>query len=59
MGEEENLRPVALAKDGDQGLIINWSDGHRSIYSWRHLRDNCPWRAAGTILKSRRIPFGS
>jgi DUF971 family protein len=36
------LFPVALSKDGPDRLIIDWNDGHRSIYSWRHLRDNCP-----------------
>jgi DUF971 family protein len=50
----EDLRPVALAKDGSDGLIINWSDGHQSVYSWRHLRDNCP--CAGCKKDSEEPP---
>jgi DUF971 family protein len=38
----EPLRPLALSKEGDERLVIEWSDGHRSLYAWRHLRDNCP-----------------
>jgi DUF971 family protein len=38
----EPLRPLALSKEGDDRLIIQWSDGHRSVYTWKHLRDNCP-----------------
>jgi DUF971 family protein len=36
------LVPVALKKDGAAGLIIEWNDGHRSVYAWKHLRDHCP-----------------
>ena len=36
------LRPVALKKDGDDRLIIEWQDGHRSVYAWTHLRSHCP-----------------
>ena len=38
----EPLRPIALSKEGDDRLVIQWNDGHRSIYGWKHLRDNCP-----------------
>jgi len=34
--------PSSLGRDGPDRLVIEWSDGHRSTYSWRHLRDNCP-----------------
>ncbi|MSQ93354.1 MAG: DUF971 domain-containing protein [Gemmataceae bacterium] len=37
-----DLRPVALKKDGDDRLTIEWSDGHRSSYLWTHLRSHCP-----------------
>jgi DUF971 family protein len=37
-----SLRPVALKKEGDNRLVIYWNDGHRSVYSWKHLRDSCP-----------------
>jgi DUF971 family protein len=35
-------RPTALSKDGDERLVIQWDDGHRGVYAWQHLRDNCP-----------------
>ena len=38
----ELLRPVALSKEGDDRLVIQWNDGHRSVYAWKHLRNNCP-----------------
>jgi DUF971 family protein len=34
--------PVNLQKDGTERLVIEWNDGHRSVYAWKHLRDNCP-----------------
>lgn len=37
-----SLRPVALKKEGEDRLVIEWNDGHRSEYAWRYLRDNCP-----------------
>ncbi|MBM3994776.1 MAG: DUF971 domain-containing protein [Planctomycetes bacterium] len=36
------LRPVALKKEGEDRLIIEWNDGHRSEYLWTHLRVQCP-----------------
>jgi DUF971 family protein len=36
------LLPVALSKEGTDRLVIEWNDGHRSVYSWQHLRKNCP-----------------
>jgi DUF971 family protein len=33
---------VALRKEGEDRLVIDWSDGLRTTYTWRHLRDNCP-----------------
>ena len=37
----ESLRPLALRKEADDRLAIDWSDGHHSSYTWKHLRDNC------------------
>ena len=34
--------PVKLAKDGEEHLTIEWSDGHRGRYAWSHLRQHCP-----------------
>jgi DUF971 family protein len=33
---------VALSKEGLDRLVIQWDDGHRSVYTWKHLRQNCP-----------------
>ena len=35
-------RPTALSKEGDDRLVIAWSDGHRSVHPWAHLRAQCP-----------------
>jgi len=34
--------PVALSKEGSDRLVIQWNDGHRSTYTWMHLRGHCP-----------------
>lgn len=36
------LRPLSLEKEGDDFLVVNWSDGVRSRYRWTDLRKNCP-----------------
>ena len=36
------LTPTALRKDGPDRFVIEWNDGHHSVYTWRHLRENCP-----------------
>jgi DUF971 family protein len=38
----EPPQPAALSRDGPDRLVIQWKDGHRSLYTWKHLRDNCP-----------------
>jgi DUF971 family protein len=38
----DTLQPVALSKEGADRLIVQWNDGHRSVYTWKHLRKNCP-----------------
>lgn len=38
----KSLRPEALARQGDDRLTITWSDGHRAVYTWKHLRQECP-----------------
>jgi DUF971 family protein len=40
--QPEAVRPLALRKEGADRLAIDWSDGHRSVYAWQHLRQNCP-----------------
>lgn len=38
----EPLLPLALSKEGSDRLIVKWNDGHRSVHSWKYLRDHCP-----------------
>ena len=38
----EPLVPVGLSKEGDDRLVIQWSDGHRGVIAWTHLRGQCP-----------------
>jgi DUF971 family protein len=42
MTPASSLRPVALQKEGDDRLLIQWSDGHRSVHTWTNLRKSCP-----------------
>ena len=42
MASSGSVRPIALKKDGEDRLVIEWSDGHRGVVAWRHLRENCP-----------------
>ena len=34
--------PLSLKREGPDRLVVEWSDGHRGVYTWKHLRDNCP-----------------
>ncbi|MCI0380948.1 MAG: DUF971 domain-containing protein [Gemmataceae bacterium] len=36
------IRPTALRKEGDDRLVIDWSDGVTMRYTWQQLRDHCP-----------------
>src|SRR5688572_25363335 len=49
-----SFHPVALKKEGDDRLAIEWSDGHRSVYTWQHLRSNCS--CAGCREERQRPP---
>jgi DUF971 family protein len=42
MADPGPLAPTSIRKDGPNRLLVDWNDGHQSIYTWRHLRDNCP-----------------
>jgi DUF971 family protein len=48
------LLPVSLRKDGADRLLIAWSDGHQSVYTWQHLREQCP--CAGCREERERPP---
>jgi len=34
--------PLSLGKDSEGRLVIDWNDGHHSVFAWKHLRNNCP-----------------
>ena len=38
----QQLAPTALRKDGPDRLVIEWNDGHHSVYTWPHLREHAP-----------------
>ena len=42
MTPSEPLAPIVLRRDGPDRLAIEWNDGHHSVYTWKHLRANCP-----------------
>src|SRR5258708_27286895 len=46
--------PVRLGKDGPDRLLIEWDDGHRSVYEWKQLRANC--RCAGCREEKEQPP---
>jgi DUF971 family protein len=50
-------RPKALSREGDDRLVIDWSDGHRSTYTWSHLREHCPCAACRGELGERPNPL--
>ena len=34
--------PTSITRDGADRLVIIWNDGVRMVYTWPHLRKNCP-----------------
>ncbi len=51
------LRPLRLTKEGTERLIIEWSDGHRGVYTWGHLRKNCPCASCRAEAERPPDPF--
>jgi DUF971 family protein len=54
---ENALRPISLAKEGDDFLIIVWSDGMRRRYRWTDLRKNCPCAGCNEEREKPPDPF--
>jgi len=54
MPPSEPLAPIALRKDGPDRLVIDWDDGHHSVYTFRRLRAACP--CAGCREERERPP---
>lgn len=55
--ESGPLTPVSLSKDGPERLVIQWSDGHRSVYAWQHLRAHCPCASCREEREKPPDPF--
>lgn len=53
----EPLRPVNLRKEGTENLVIEWSDAHRSVHTWKHLREHCPCAGCREEKLKRPDPF--
>jgi DUF971 family protein len=51
------LVPRSLGRDGPDRLVIEWNDGHRSVYPWQHLRNNCPCAACREERQKPPDPF--
>jgi DUF971 family protein len=68
MNTANALRPVALRKEGEDRLRIDWSDGRHGVVTWAKLRANCPCATCRDerekppdpfrILKPEEIPHG-
>ncbi len=46
-------RPLALRREGDEFLVIEWDDGKLCRYRWADLRRNCP---CAVCLEERAKP---
>jgi DUF971 family protein len=51
------LLPAAIRKEGDDRLLIDWTDGHHSVYTWKHLREHCPCAACREERQKPPDPF--
>src|SRR5438552_15775827 len=51
------IRPVALSKEGAEQLVIQWNDGHRGLYAWKHLRARCPCASCREERQKPPDPF--
>ena len=50
------LSPATIRRLGKESVEIAWSDGHRSMYPNRYLRDNCPCAACREGKPRRLLP---
>jgi DUF971 family protein len=57
MAATQPPRPVALGKEGEDRLAIDWSDGKRTTYTWQQLRKNCPCAGCREERLSRPDPL--
>jgi DUF971 family protein len=50
------LAPTTIKRHGKDCVEIAWTDGHRSLYPNRYLRDNCPCAACREGKPGRLLP---
>lgn len=48
---------MALRKEGEDRLAIDWSDGHHAVYTWQHLRRHCPCAGCRAQVEQPADPF--
>ncbi len=48
--------PTTIRRVGKESVEIVWSDGHRSVYVNRYLRDNCPCAGCREGQPKRLLP---
>jgi DUF971 family protein len=36
------LRPIVIRREGEDRLLVEWSDGGKGVITWDKLRANCP-----------------
>jgi DUF971 family protein len=53
----DSLQPKSLSREGAEKLVIEWKDGHRSVYRWQYLRDKCPCAACREEKLKPTDPF--
>lgn len=46
--------PKEITEFGDSALMVEWSDGHESIYSYEDLRLSCPCAACRRLRSKSR-----
>ena len=51
------LRPLSLKRDGEDRLLIEWSDGHHGVLTWNHLRESCPCAGCNDERTKPADPF--
>jgi DUF971 family protein len=50
-------RPVKLSREGDDFLVIDWSDGRRDRLRWTDLRKSCPCATCNEERDAPPDPF--
>src|SRR5262245_43260943 len=51
------LMPLAIRREGTDKLVIDWNDGHRCVYTWKQLRENCPCAGCREARETPPDPF--